>query len=115
MVIGGKGHKSDDELGGHIASFASVGTLFGIGFNHFCTRRTKDTGGISSLPGTLVAAIYARAFWRVGYRNALLNFVRDVDGQGISSYPHPWLIPILAVPHVSMGLGRSRASTWRSS
>src|SRR3989454_11151214 len=108
MVMVAKANKSDDELGGHIASFASVGTLFGIGFNHFWHAPHPGHGGdLVYFQGHSSAGIYARAF--LGGRfteEQLLNFRRQVDGQGISTYPHPWLMPdFWQFPTVSMGLG----------
>src|SRR5438093_658898 len=108
MVMVAKAHKSDDELGGHIASFASVGTLFGIGFNHFWHAPHPGHGGdLVYFQGHSSPGIYARAFLEGRFTEEhLLNFRREVDGKGISSYPHPWLMPdFWQFPTVSMGLG----------
>src|SRR5712664_3627910 len=108
MVMVAKANKSDDELGGHIASFASVGTLFGIGFNHFWHAPHGGHGGdLVYFQGHSSPGIYARAFLEGRLTETqLLNFRREVDGQGISSYPHPWLMPdFWQFPTVSMGLG----------
>src|SRR2546421_9811904 len=108
MVMVAKANKSDDELGGHIASFASVGTLFGIGFNHFWhAPHEGHGGGLVYFPGHSSPGIYARAFLEGRLTETqLLNFRREVDGHGISSYPHPWLMPdFWQFPTVSMGLG----------
>src|SRR5882757_8423249 len=108
MVMVAKANKSDDELGGHIASFASVGTLFGIGFNHFWHAPHEGHGGdLVYFQGHSSPGIYARAFLEGRLtEEQLLNFRREVDGRGISSYPHPWLMPdFWQFPTVSMGLG----------
>src|SRR5881628_2057704 len=108
MVMVAKANKSDDELGGHIASFASVGTLFGIGFNHFWHAPHPGHGGdLVYFQGHSSPGIYARAFLEGRFtEEQLLNFRREVDGKGISSYPHPWLMPdFWQFPTVSMGLG----------
>ena len=108
MVMVAKANKNDDELGGHIASFASVGTLFGIGFNHFWHAPDAAHGGdLVYFQGHSSPGIYARAFLEGRLtEEQLLNFRREVDGKGISSYPHPWLMPeFWQFPTVSMGLG----------
>src|SRR5256714_13672876 len=108
MVMVAKANKSDDELGGHIASFAPVGTAFGSGFNH-CWRAAREGhgGDLVYFQGHSSPGIYARAFLEGRLTETqLLNFRREVDGQGISSYPHPWLMPdFWQFPTVSMGLG----------
>jgi pyruvate dehydrogenase E1 component len=108
MVMVARANKSDDELGGHIASFASVGTLFGIGFNHFWHAPHEGHGGdLIYFQGHSSPGIYARAFLEGRLtEDQILNFRREVDGRGISSYPHPWLMPdFWQFPTVSMGLG----------
>jgi pyruvate dehydrogenase E1 component len=108
MVIVAKANKNDDELGGHIASFASVGTLFGIGFNHFWHAPDLSHGGdLVYFQGHSSPGIYARAFLEGRLsEEQVLNFRREVDGKGVSSYPHPWLMPdFWQFPTVSMGLG----------
>ncbi len=96
------------ELGGHIASFASSATLFDVGYNHFFHARTPDHGGdLVFIQGHTAPGIYARAFLegRIS-EDDLLNFRQEVDGGGLSSYPHPWLMPdFWQFPTVSMGLG----------
>ncbi|HKB74777.1 MAG TPA: pyruvate dehydrogenase (acetyl-transferring), homodimeric type, partial [Burkholderiales bacterium] len=112
MVMVAKANKSDDELGGHIASFASVGTLFGIGFNHFWHAPNEGHGGdLVYFQGHSSPGIYARAFLEGRLTETqILNFRREVDGHGISSYPHPWLMPdFWQFPTVSMGLGPIQA------
>ena len=96
------------ELGGHIASFASSATLFDVGFNHFF-RATNDNqeGDLVFYQGHSAPGVYARAFLegRIS-EEQLHNFRQEVDGQGLSSYPHPWLMPnFWQFPTVSMGLG----------
>jgi pyruvate dehydrogenase E1 component len=108
MVMVARANKSDDELGGHIASFASVGTLFGIGFNHFWHAPHEGHGGdLIYFQGHSSPGIYARAYMEGRLtEQQVLNFRREVDGRGISSYPHPWLMPdFWQFPTVSMGLG----------
>ena len=112
MVTVAKTNKGDGDLGGHIASFASVGTLFGIGFNHFWHAPTAEHGGdLIYFQGHSAPGVYARAFLEGRLTEAeLLNFRREVDGKGISSYPHPWLMPAFwQFPTVSMGLGPLQA------
>jgi pyruvate dehydrogenase E1 component len=108
MVMVAKANKGDGDLGGHIASFASVGTLFGTGFNHFWNAPHEGHGGdLVYFQGHSAPGIYARAFQEGRLTEGeILNFRREVDGQGISSYPHPWLMPdFWQFPTVSMGLG----------
>ena len=108
MITVAKANLTDDELGGHIASFASVGTLFGIGFNHFWHAPSAGHGGdLIYFQGHSAPGIYARAFMEGRItEDQLNNFRRDVDGKGVTSYPHPWLMPeFWQFPTVSMGLG----------
>jgi len=112
LVTVAKANKGEGDLGGHIASFASVGTLFGIGFNHFWHAPTADHGGdLVYFQGHSAPGIYARAYLEGRINESqLLNFRREVDGKGISSYPHPWLMPdFWQFPTVSMGLGPLQA------
>ena len=112
LVTVAKTNKGEGDLGGHIASFASVGTLFGIGFNHFWHAPTADHGGdLIYFQGHSAPGIYARAYLEGRINESqLLNFRREVDGKGISSYPHPWLMPeFWQFPTVSMGLGPLQA------
>ena len=106
MVV--QANRLSTELGGHISSFASVATLFDIGYNHFFHARTKDHGGdLLFIQGHSAPGIYARAFLegRIS-EDQLYSFRQEVDGQGLSSYPHPWLMPdFWQFPTVSMGLG----------
>ena len=108
MVMVVRANRSDDELGGHIASFASVGTMFGIGQNHFWHAPHEGHGGdLIYFQGHSSPGVYARGLLEGRLtQEQLLNFRRDVDGKGVSSYPHPWLMPdYWQFPTVSMGLG----------
>jgi pyruvate dehydrogenase E1 component len=96
------------DLGGHISSFASLATMFGAGFNHFWHAENENHGGdCLYIQGHSSPGIYARAFLegRIS-EEQLLNFRQEVDGKGLSSYPHPKLMPeFWQFPTVSMGLG----------
>jgi len=110
MVL--RGGKKDLELGGHIASFASAATLYDVGFNHFWRAPTESHGGdLVYLQGHSSPGVYARAFLEGRLTEAQLdNFRQEVDGKGIASYPHPWLMPdFWQFPTVSMGLGPIQA------
>jgi pyruvate dehydrogenase E1 component len=102
-------HPADGgDLGGHISSFASLATMFGAGFNHFWHGATEDHGGdLLYIQGHSSPGIYARAFMEGRITEEQLNnFRQEVDGKGISSYPHPKLMPeFWQFPTVSMGLG----------
>ena len=106
MVV--KANQKNTELGGHIASFASVATLYDVGFNHFFHAPSENHGGdLVFLQGHSSPGIYARAYLeRRINKEQLHNFRQEIDGQGLSSYPHPWLMPdFWQFPTVSMGLG----------
>jgi pyruvate dehydrogenase E1 component len=108
MVMVVRANHSDDELGGHIASFASVGTMFGIGQNHFWHAPHEGHGGdLIYFQGHSSPGVYARGLLEGRLTEEQLdNFRREVDGKGVSSYPHPWLMPdYWQFPTVSMGLG----------
>ncbi|MDF3009543.1 MAG: pyruvate dehydrogenase subunit [Burkholderiales bacterium] len=108
MVMVVRANHSDDELGGHIASFASVGTMFGIGQNHFWHAPHEGHGGdLIYFQGHSSPGVYARGLLEGRLTEEQLdNFRREVDGRGVSSYPHPWLMPdYWQFPTVSMGLG----------
>ena len=112
MVMVARANKNDDELGGHIASFASVGTLFGTGQHHFWNAPHEGHGGdLVYFQGHSSPGIYARGLLEGRLtEDQMLNFRREVDGKGISSYPHPWLMPqYWQFPTVSMGLGPIQA------
>jgi pyruvate dehydrogenase E1 component len=102
--------KSDNSLGGHISTFASSATLYEIGFNHFFKGRGADgyTGDQIYFQGHASPGMYSRAFLegRLNEEN-LDNFRRELQPtRGLSSYPHPWLMPdFWEFPTVSMGLG----------
>ena len=102
----------DTNVGGHIASFASAATLYDVGYNHFWHVESRDHGGdMVFIQGHSAPGIYARAFMlgRLSERQ-MDNFRQEVDGQGLSSYPHPWLMPdFWRFPTVSMGLGPLQA------
>jgi len=105
MVVRANRHTN---VGGHIASFASAAMLYDIGYNHFWRSPTKDRGGdLVFIQGHSAPGIYARAYL-LGLisEGQLDHFRQEVDGQGLSSYPHPWLMPTFwQFPTVSMGLG----------
>jgi pyruvate dehydrogenase E1 component len=108
MVMVVRANHSDDDLGGHIASFASVGTMFGIGQNHFWHAPHEGHGGdLIYFQGHSSPGVYARGLLEGRLTEEQLdNFRREVDGKGVSSYPHPWLMPdYWQFPTVSMGLG----------
>ena len=112
MVMVAKANKVEGDLGGHIASFASVGTLFDIGQNHFWHAPHEGHGGdLVYFQGHSAPGVYARALLEGRLtEEQLLNFRREVDGKGVSSYPHPWLMPdFWQFPTVSMGLGPIQA------
>ncbi len=106
MVV--RANRKASELGGHIASFASAATLYDTGFNHFWRAPTHEHGGdLVLFQGHSAPGMYSRAFME-GRLTAeqLDNFRQEVDGNGLSSYPHPWLMPdFWQFPTVSMGLG----------
>ena len=106
MVV--RANKISSELGGHIASFASAATLYDVGFNHFWHAPSETHGGdLIYAQGHSAPGIYARAFLEGRITEEQLdNFRQEVDGKGLSSYPHPWLMPdFWQFPTVSMGLG----------
>ncbi|PKQ04151.1 MAG: pyruvate dehydrogenase (acetyl-transferring), homodimeric type, partial [Alphaproteobacteria bacterium HGW-Alphaproteobacteria-12] len=110
MVL--RANQDDSGLGGHIASYASAATLYDIGFNHFWHAPGEHHGGdLVYVQGHSSPGIYARAFMlgRLS-EEQMNNFRREVDGKGLSSYPHPWLMPeFWQFPTVSMGLGPLQA------
>ncbi|MDO1508911.1 MULTISPECIES: pyruvate dehydrogenase (acetyl-transferring), homodimeric type [unclassified Neisseria] len=100
--------KKDLELGGHIASFQSSATLYDVGFNHFWKAKGDgEEGDMIFIQGHVSPGIYARAFVEGRLTEAQLdNFRQEVEGEGLSSYPHPHLMPdFWQFPTVSMGLG----------
>jgi len=103
-----RANKESSELGGHIASFQSAATLYDIGFGHFWHAPSDGHGGdLVYIQGHSAPGIYARAFVEGRLtEQQLLNFRQETHGKGLSSYPHPWLMPqFWQFPTVSMGLG----------
>ena len=95
-------------IGGHIASFQSAATLYDVGFNHFFRAANRDfDGDLVFFQGHSSPGIYARAFLEGRINESQLdNFRMETNGNGLSSYPHPWLMPeFWQFPTVSMGLG----------
>ncbi len=106
MVV--KANRKSAELGGHIATFASAATLYDIGYSHFWRAATHEHGGdLIFSQGHASPGTYARAYLEGRLTEEQLdNFRQEVDGKGLSSYPHPWLMPdFWQFPTVSMGLG----------
>ncbi len=106
MVV--QANRKEPELGGHIASFASSATLFDVGFNHFFRASNEEQeGDLVFFQGHSAPGIYARAFLEGRISEEQLNkFRQESAGDGLSSYPHPWLMPnFWQFPTVSMGLG----------
>ena len=107
-----RANDNDDGLGGHISSFSSSATLYDIGFNYFF-RGTEGghPGDLVFYQGHSAPGMYARSFLEGRLNEQQLdNFRREVDGNGLSSYPHPWLMPdYWQFPTVSMGLGPIQA------
>ena len=106
MVV--RANRANAELGGHIASFASSATLYDVGFNHFFRAPTETQGGdLVFIQGHSAPGIYARAYLYGQITEAQMNnFRQEAAGDGLSSYPHPWLMPdFWQFPTVSMGLG----------
>ncbi|MDP3030838.1 MAG: pyruvate dehydrogenase (acetyl-transferring), homodimeric type [Rhodocyclaceae bacterium] len=110
MVL--RANKGNSNLGGHIASFASAATLYDVGFIHFWRAPTETHGGdLIFVQGHSAPGIYARAFLLGRLTEDQLDgFRQDVNGKGLTSYPHPWLMPdFWQFPTVSMGLGPLQA------
>ncbi|MEY3510024.1 MAG: Pyruvate dehydrogenase component [Pseudomonadota bacterium] len=110
MVVKANRHNPEDggDLGGHIGSFASLAHMFGAGFNHFWHAENENHGGdCLYIQGHVSPGVYARAYLEGRLtEEQLLNFRQEVDGKGLSSYPHPKLMPeFWQFPTVSMGLG----------
>jgi len=106
MVV--KANKKNPELGGHIGTFASAATLYDVGMNHFWRAKNNKFGGdLIYFQGHSAPGMYARAYLEGRLTEKQLNnFRQEVDGKGLSSYPHPWLMPkFWQFPIVSMGLG----------
>ena len=110
MVL--RANKGDGDLGGHISTFASAATLYDVGFNYFFRGPTDaHAGDLIYFQGHSAPGIYARSFLEGRLTEEQLDrFRREVDGGGLSSYPHPWLMPgYWQFPTVSMGLGPIQA------
>tara|TARA_X000001036_G_scaffold420252_1_gene440914 strand:+ start:19 stop:3036 length:3018 start_codon:yes stop_codon:yes gene_type:complete len=106
MVV--KANKKSSELGGHIGTFASAATLYDVGMNHFWRAKNNKFGGdLIYFQGHSAPGMYARAFLEGRLNESQLDgFRQEVNKGGLSSYPHPWLMPnFWQFPTVSMGLG----------
>jgi len=97
----------DDDLGGHISTYSSAATLYEVGFNHFFKGNDNGPGDLIYYQGHSSPGIYARSFLEGRLsKKKLDNFRKEIDGNGLSSYPHPWLMKdYWQFPTVSMGLG----------
>jgi pyruvate dehydrogenase E1 component len=106
MVV--RANKTSSELGGHIATFQSLATLYEVGFNHFWHAPSDEHGGdLVYFQGHSSPGNYARAYLEGRLTERQLDgFRQEVDGEGLSSYPHPWLMPgFWQFPTVSLGIG----------
>ena len=106
MVV--QANRQSSEYGGHISSYASSATMYEVGFNHFWRAPTASHGGdMVFMQGHSSPGIYSRAYLEGRFGKDHLNrFRQEVGGGGLSSYPHPWLMPdFWQFPTVSMGLG----------
>ena len=106
MVV--RANRKPGDLGGHIATFGSSATLYDVGFNHFWRApHGEHPGDLLFIQGHGSPGIYARSYLEGRISESQLDHFRmEVDGRGISSYPHPWLMPdYWQTPTVSMGLG----------
>jgi len=107
-----RANQRDGSIGGHISTFASAATLYDVGFNYFFKGpNEKDEGDLIYYQGHSSPGIYARSFVEGRLDESRLdNFRNEVKGNGLSSYPHPWLMPdYWQFPTVSMGLGPIQA------
>ncbi len=107
-----RANSNNEGLGGHIASFSSAATLYDVGFNYFFRGNDGEhPGDLVYFQGHSAPGIYARSYLEGRFDEEQLdNFRREVDGNGLSSYPHPWLMPdYWQFPTVSMGLGPIQA------
>ena len=117
MVV--RANRRPGDLGGHISSFASSATLYDVGFNYFfrapspaaSEQKHSRSGDLVYFQGHAAPGIYARSFLEGRLSEAQMdNFRRETSGEGLSSYPHPWLMPdYWQFPTVSMGLGPLQA------
>ncbi|SFU84494.1 pyruvate dehydrogenase (acetyl-transferring), homodimeric type [Halomonas korlensis] len=107
-----RNNRANPGLGGHIASFMSAATLYDVGFNHFFRAPQGDfEGDLVYIQGHVAPGVYARAYLLGRLSEEQMDrFRQEVDGDGLSSYPHPWLMPdFWQFPTVSMGLGPIQA------
>ncbi|GGY08697.1 pyruvate dehydrogenase E1 component [Litchfieldella qijiaojingensis] len=107
-----RNNRAHPGLGGHISSFMSAATLYDVGFNHFFRAPQGDfEGDLVYIQGHVAPGVYARAYLEGRLSEAQMDkFRQEVDGDGLSSYPHPWLMPdFWQFPTVSMGLGPIQA------
>ncbi|TLF50455.1 pyruvate dehydrogenase (acetyl-transferring), homodimeric type [Halomonas urmiana] len=107
-----RNNRANPGLGGHIASFMSAATLYDVGFNHFFRAPNGDfEGDLVYIQGHVAPGVYARAYLEGRLTEDQMDKYRqEVDGDGLSSYPHPWLMPdFWQFPTVSMGLGPIQA------
>ena len=112
MAMVMRANMKDGTLGGHISSFQSAATLYDVGFNYFFRGRSEEhKGDLVYIQGHCAPGIYARSFLEGNLHEEQLDkFRQEVDGDGLSSYPHPWLMPdYWQFPTVSMGLGPLQA------
>jgi pyruvate dehydrogenase E1 component len=110
MVV--RANRESADLGGHVATFSSAATLVDVGFNHFWHAPSATHGGdLVYFQGHASPGVYARAFLEGRLTEKQLEyFRREIDGKGLSSYPHPWLMPdFWQFATVSMGLGPIQA------
>ncbi len=107
-----RANDNEDALGGHISSFSSSATLYDVGYNYFFRGNDGESlGDMVFYQGHSAPGMYARSYLEGRFNEEQLdNFRREVDGHGLSSYPHPWLMPdYWQFPTVSMGLGPIQA------
>ena len=112
MAMVMRANDNEDGLGGHISSFSSSATLYDVGMNYFFRGTANGhPGDLVFYQGHSAPGMYARSYLEgVFDENHLENFRREVSGDGLSSYPHPWLMPdYWQFPTVSMGLGPIQA------
>ncbi|MBT4160378.1 MAG: pyruvate dehydrogenase (acetyl-transferring), homodimeric type [Gammaproteobacteria bacterium] len=112
MAMVMRANLKDGTLGGHISTFQSSATLYDIGFNYFFRGTTEEQlGDLIYIQGHSAPGIYARSYLEGNLTEEKLDkFRQEVDGDGLSSYPHPWLMPdYWQFPTVSMGLGPLQA------
>jgi len=112
MAMVMRANLKDSTLGGHISTFQSSATLYDVGFNYFFRgNQPGRPGDLLYIQGHSAPGIYARSFLEGSLTEAQLDrFRQEVDGDGLSSYPHPWLMPdYWQFPTVSMGLGPLQA------